>query len=313
LADGWESSSRQIGERELSRLYGRAHAERWNLSETQFARALERSAAGRFRDAPSPSPFSVLAYLESLNLEDVALSSACEIGIAQAWDHFVTEYRPILYAAARAATREETDAREIADSLYAELWGLRGEERNSLLRFFHGRSSLATWLRAVVAQRHIDARRAVKRDANLEKRVRLDPDAQPRGFELPDMDRPRLLKLLREVLSQTLARTAPQERLRLALYYLKGLTLAEVGGILAEHESTVWRKLKRTARQLRREVERTLHQENGLSDEEIGSCCAYALEEGVLDLGNWVVKPELSAEIGAGSPEKVVLDRKGSS
>ena len=58
-------------------------------------------------------------------------------------------------------------ARELADSIYADLFGLqeRDGERRSLFRYFHGRSSLATWLRAVLAQRQVDRVRATRRAA----------------------------------------------------------------------------------------------------------------------------------------------------
>ena len=53
----------------------------------------------------------------------------------------------------------------LADSRYADLYGVeqRDGERQSLFRFFHGRSSLATWLRAVLAQRHVDRVRVEQR------------------------------------------------------------------------------------------------------------------------------------------------------
>ena len=38
--------------------------------------------------------------------------------------------------------------------------GERDGARQSLFRYFHGRSKLSTWLRAVLAQRHIDRLRA---------------------------------------------------------------------------------------------------------------------------------------------------------
>ena len=55
-------------------------------------------------------------------------------------------------------------ARELADALYAELYGVRNRgDRRSLFRYFDGRSSLATWLRAVLAQRYVDRLRAERR------------------------------------------------------------------------------------------------------------------------------------------------------
>src|SRR5436190_16244756 len=86
------------------------------------------------------------------------------------------QYRPVLYRAADALD-PGGGAREVADSLYAELYGLqvRGGERRSLLHYFHGRSSLATWLRAVLAQRYVDRIRAGRRFESLSE----DIDAQP--------------------------------------------------------------------------------------------------------------------------------------
>ncbi len=84
----------------------------------------------------------------------------------KAWEGFIEKYRPLLYASARAICREEIAARELADSMWAELYGVdaKGAARRSLLDYFHGRSSLATWLRAIVAQRHyIDGNRSSRR------------------------------------------------------------------------------------------------------------------------------------------------------
>src|SRR6202035_4013845 len=101
------------------------------------------------------------------------LATACMEDRAAAWEHFVNAYRPYLRAAAAAVLRcgsASPEARELADSLFAELYGLADGTRGdrSLFRYFHGRSSLKTWLRAVLAQRHIDVIRAGRRFASLE-------------------------------------------------------------------------------------------------------------------------------------------------
>ena len=84
---------------------------------------------------------------------DLDLARRCAAGDAKAWDRFVLEYRAVLYRAADALD-PSGGAREIADALYADLYGLqeRDGERRSLLDYFQGRSSLATWLRAVLAR-----------------------------------------------------------------------------------------------------------------------------------------------------------------
>ncbi len=191
-------------------------------------------------------------------------------------------YRPIVYAAARALAADESTVREIADSLWAELYGLneRDGERRSLLSYFHGRSSLATWLRAVVSQRHVDRWR---------ERRRLQPLDDERARELPadgsadpassDPDRPRRVTLMRDVVRGAIGRLGANDRMRLAAYYLDRRTLAEIGRTLGEHESTVSRKLEKTRRDLKKEIERELSRTHGLSDDEISACCAQASED----------------------------------
>jgi Sigma-70, region 4 len=77
----------------------------------------------------------------------------------------------------------------------------------------------------------------------------------------------------------------PKDRLRLGCYYAQGLTLAETGRILREHEATVSRHLARTRQAIRREVERRLRDEAGLSDAQISECFAAVSEDaGSIDL-----------------------------
>ena len=92
--------------------------------------------------------------MDASHTADLELARRCAAGEPAAWDRFVLEYRPVLYRAADALDKTG-GAREIADSLYAELYGVKdaGRERQSLVRYVSGKSSLATWLRAVLAQR----------------------------------------------------------------------------------------------------------------------------------------------------------------
>src|SRR6266513_1706055 len=152
-------------------LYTQANAARWELSRGHFAVALERSASKRLA-SEALTPLKLEEYLGALHLEDLALATACAEGAEAAWEHFFTKYRTYLRAAAAAilhCNAGSAEACDLADSLFSELYGLaggKGAER-SLFRYFHGRSSLKTWLRAVLAQRHIDSIRAGRRFEEL--------------------------------------------------------------------------------------------------------------------------------------------------
>ena len=210
---------------------------------------------------------------------DIALARRCAAGEERAWEEFVRIYRPLLYRAADVLD-PSGGARELADSLYAELYGVgnRGEQRASLLRYYEGRSSLGTWLRAVLAQRHVDRLRTARRVEPID-----DQDVAANADE-HDPDRGRYVCLLREALAGAVARLAPRDRLRLAAYYVQELTLAETGRMVKESEATVSRQLSRTRAAIRRDVERRLR-EAGLGDDQITACFASVADDpGPLDL-----------------------------
>lgn len=266
-------SPRHVDAALAERLFRQAKAGRWRLPQAAFTAALETSCAKAFRGA-SPTADEVSRYLSSLHLEDMALACACALGDSEAWDHFVLEMRPGLYRAADALDRTGT-ARELADALYADLYGLdqRGGGRQSLLRYFHGRSSLATWLRAVLAQRHVDRVRTDRRTEPLQEQLagRASPAAA-------DPDCPRFVDLLRSALEIAAARLESRDRLRLRCYYAQQLTLAQTGALLKEHEATTSRQLARTRKMIREAVEQELRS-RGLKDAEIARCFECATED----------------------------------
>jgi RNA polymerase sigma-70 factor, ECF subfamily len=259
----------------IAGLYARSGAERWALSQESLAQALHQSTTHRFPDGATEG--EVARYLATVHVEDLALAAACREGNGAAWDHFVLHFRPALYAAARSVAGDAH--RDLADSLYAELYGVSnaGEERTSLLVWYHGRSRLLTWVRSVLVQRHIDARRAASRTEQWDADDESAPGGRERGYaSTPDPGRAHAVAIAQDALDRAIAALDARDRLRLRLYYGEDLTLAQVGRITGEHEATVSRKLDRARADLRRRVERHLRAEHGLSDAAIAECFAYA-------------------------------------
>jgi len=275
----------------VERLHRRGHAERWRVPLERFAEALERSAERG-------------ADLGALHLEDLALACGCAAGDDAAWEHFIREHRPVLYRAADALDASG-GARELADSIYGELF------ERSLFRYFHGRSSLATWLRAVLAQRHVDRLRAGKRLEPLAADEPGTPFAAPAEAALYDEDRPRYFELFRKALQRAVAGLTTRDRLRLACYYAQELTLSETGRLLSEHEATCSRQLARTRKALRSEVERALSAEHCLTEAEIAECVAsISADVGPLDLRE-LLKPEETDDVRKKFPEDRSTVREG--
>ena len=266
------------------RLFHRASAARWGVTREAFDAALERSVGKAFAGRP-PTPAERDRYLQSLHLEDLALACACALGQPAAWDHFVAAYRPVLYRAADAIDASGR-AREAADALYGELFGLkeRAGVRQSLFDYFHGRSSLGTWLRSLVAQRYIDVIRGGRRTDPLADELPVAAEPAPL-----DPDRPRFAAAMRSALATVIAALAPPDRLRLGCYYAEQLTLAAIGRITGEHEATVSRQLARTRRAIRDEVERRLRDDHRFGAAEIAECFASVTSDaGAIDLSDWL-------------------------
>lgn len=277
----------------VASLYGQSRGVTWGLSAAQFATGLERSVQKRFREGPC-SPERLEEYLNTLYVNDLALACACMQGSESAWEFFVQQYRSYLRASAGAITkgsRAGTDARELADSLFAELFGLTDGKRgeHSLFRYFHGRSSLKTWLRTLLAQRHIDRIRQSRRWETYENKdgdgEGMRPHVQREKVANPTLDphRDRYVSLFVKALNACLSSLEKQDRLRLELYYAKQLTLAEIGKKLGEHESSVSRNLERLRGELREAVQEHLRSVSSLSEAEITQCMQYAGEDVPID------------------------------
>ena len=259
----------------IARLHAASGAARWGVTGETFGEAIEASLRHRWPGTRPPDG-EVARYLESLAIEDLALACGCRAGNEAAWEHFVRELRPTLHAAARAIAGEAGP--ELADGLYADLFGLAPDrpDRRSLLAYYHGRSRLTTWLRAVLARRHIDRLRAERRLEPID-----DPEDERRAGDgvisaAADPERSRFVGLAQQALDEAVAGLDAADRLRLRLYYGNDLTLAAIGRLLGEHEATVSRKLERARRRLRTRVEGILRDRHGLDAARIAACFDHA-------------------------------------
>jgi RNA polymerase sigma-70 factor len=279
-------SHRTLDASVVARLHVRAHAARWDVSIEHFSLALTRAVAKHVgADAPGDAAERLA---ESLHLEDLALAVACAEGHEPAWNAFIASHQSDLNRAA-VAIAGGPHGQDLADALIADLFGLDAKgtgQRRSLFDYFHGRSKLSTWLRALLSRRHIDALRAGRRTTSLDAVERPDELLDSRAGRStpsdPDPDRGRLAAALQQALDAALSALEPQDRLRLAYYHVDEMTLAQIGRQLGEHEATVSRKLTRIRQTLRERIDAALRDELRLGPEEIKACYRQALEDGTI-------------------------------
>ena len=247
-------------------LYQRSGGEKFGLAFPDFAKILEEVAAkylprpaGEFPVTDSHDAVSDdgrAALLTSLRLEELALARACAQGSERAWEVFLNRYREKLYDAGRAIARDESVGRELADGLYADLFGTRqgsGGNRVSKLDSYTGRGSLEGWLRTVLAQEYVNRYRSGRRLVSLEEQVESGAQFRAKDADLAPPD-----ARLSASVDEALGGLAAEERFILASYYLDGRTLAGIAGTLGVHESTVSRRVEKITKGLRKRIVRGL-------------------------------------------------------
>jgi len=240
----------------IRRRYGESRAARYGISEPAFEGFV---AAVLARYGTAFSEAEKLELIAALHVEELTLARACSVGNNAAWREFVELYRHPLHAMARQITRDDATGDELADGLYAELYGLPNREgrRVSKLDYYMGRGSLQGWLRTVMAQKHVDRCRAIAKDVSLEEQVEAGASFVAKNEEQSGDDR------VATCVEQALAALSHEERFLLASYYLDRRTLAEIGRQLGVHESTISRKIDRLTESLRKRVRHEL-QAHGL-------------------------------------------------
>lgn len=254
--------------RRIEELHRSSDAARWSVTLEDFARAVWQGVSKAGGDNPA-------RLLDTIRTRDLALALGCALGNEPAWDTFCAEFRPVLYDSARALVHDETTAREMADSLLADLYGLEESEggRKSRFSYFHGRSSLKTWLRAVLYQKFVNEYRRQSRLEPLPEEV-AEPAAHPASISAEEDSR--YAECLGEAVETSLGELHPPDRLLLSWYYLQALTLKQIGALTGEHEATISRRLEGVRKKLRARIENHLRRVKKLTAIEIEKCLDFA-------------------------------------
>lgn len=265
------------------RLLARA-AETHALGAAELAPRV-RNAVAKYllRDEPEASPDSIAEFIDQLQAGDLCLIVACEQGDEAAWDDLVARFTTTVRSAARSASSNEDAAEDLAQSIWAELYGLRVREDGrptSKLAYYSGRGSLAGWLRAVVGQLAVDQHRKQARlvqtdeDADLDRLAQDRNEGNERLLSVGAIDPEQSLSdkyagaEMQKALARSVKELTDEDRLLVKLYYFDGLRLREAAAVLGVHEATASRRLTRIHGDLRRFVERILIGEKGWTKSE---------------------------------------------
>jgi RNA polymerase sigma-70 factor (ECF subfamily) len=232
------------------------------------------------KDNPNTAHTEVAKFIDEMQADDLCLIIACERGDENAWSDLVERFTATVRSAARSASTTEDAAEDLAQSIWAELYGLRTRKDGmpaSKLAYYSGRGSLAGWLRAVVAQLAVDMFRKQSRlvqteeDTDLERLARV-AEGQPivAGISTPEESVSNRFAQtdMQDALNHAVQELPAEDRLLVKLYYFDNLRLREAGAVLGVHEATASRRLTRIQTDLRKRVTKILVDERGWTQAE---------------------------------------------
>lgn len=230
------------------------------------------------KDNPKTPHAEIARFIDEMQADDLCLIIACERGDENAWNDLVERFKPTVRSAARSASSNEDAAEDLAQSIWAELYGLRVRKDGmpaTKLAYYSGRGSLAGWLRAVVAQLAVDTYRKQSRlvqteeDTEFDRLARDAPNGQGQtvvaGIPTPEESISNRFAQtdMQEALGKAIQELDAEDRLLVKLYYFDNLRLREAGAVLGVHEATASRRLTRIQTDLRKRVTRILIDERG--------------------------------------------------
>jgi RNA polymerase sigma-70 factor (ECF subfamily) len=195
------------------------------------------------------------AFADRLVVDDLYLATACASGDERAWEEFGSRFFSFIRQFSRRTLREP-QASDVADQVIADLW-----QRGKVAQY-EGRSSLKTWLGAVVAHAAINA---AKQSRVAESRLGAQEEADARAAPAEPVGGRDAGDRMARWVTDAIQSLAPAERTLLLLYYEQGLTLDEISPIAKRSKAALSRRLERIRQDLRAQVDRLAREATGSS------------------------------------------------
>src|ERR1700744_3263398 len=122
----------------IGRRYGESGAEEYGVTRDRFRQIVTEVVARYALDAATAEQLQLIA---SLHVVELVLARACSAGNEVAWEAFLARFRSPLHPAACRITHNDATGRELADGLYADLYGMpdRQGRQVSKLDYYMGR------------------------------------------------------------------------------------------------------------------------------------------------------------------------------
>ncbi len=294
------------------------NAPNFGVSLEWFRESLHRTVR-KYLFSGSTNPLTVSDvqnFLRELQADDLYLALACSSGNERAWWEFDQNHRAYLERVARHLASSETNAQDVVDTVYVELYGTRVIDGARVSKFstYSGRGSLRGWLRTVVWHSLVDLHRTSHDEVSLDEMTENVGEGYAQAsFAEPSLDgevemidqltRDRYRKTTLNAIENAFGDLDNHEKLLLLYYHVENLKLREIAKLVEVptsplrdwfqrksaqresnpnmkiHESTVMRWLEKTYGKVLKNFRAKLLTQNGLKEEEIEICLEIATQD----------------------------------
>jgi RNA polymerase sigma-70 factor len=283
-----------------------------------FKESLQRTAQKYLFSANADSLTSaeVKNFFRELQINDLFLALACSNGNERAWWEFDQQHRAYLERVARHLASSETNAQDVVDTVYVELYGTRVIDGARVSKFstYSGRGSLRGWLRTVVWHSLVDLHRMSHEEVSLDEMTEnvgeshaqasfAEPSLGGEEQMIDSLTRERYRRTTLGAIEKAFADLDNHEKLLLLYYHVENLKLREIARLVEAptsplrdwfqrksalrennpemriHESTVMRWLEKTYGKVLKGFRSELLTVKGLKEEELDICLEIATED----------------------------------
>lgn len=258
----------------------------------------------------------VKSFLKEIQCDDLFLALACSNGNERAWWEFDQQHRAYLERVARHLASSETNAQDVVDTVYVELYGTRVIDGARVSKFatYSGRGSLRGWLRTVVWHSLVDLHRMSHEEVSLDEMTEnvgeshaqasfAEPSLGGEEQMIDQLTRERYRKTTLGAIEKAFRDLDNHEKLLLLYYHVENLKLREIARLVEAptsplrdwfqrksslrennpekriHESTVMRWLEKTYGKVLKSFRGELLTEKGLKEEELDICLEIATQD----------------------------------
>jgi RNA polymerase sigma-70 factor len=223
------------------------------------------------------SNYNSAHFIKSLHLNDLYLSTACVCGSESAWERFTSLYRKSIFIWAYSACGGRDLADDLAQGLLTDLY-LPDKSSSSRMASYDGRSSLTSWIQAIVKYRAINEQK--RKDNTLLSLDIVMAKTDQTFYERLNSNvcASQYESVVKDSFNAAVSGLTQREKFILLLRYEKGVQSAEIARSFGLSASAISRQIHAICRKLREEITSALINTHRLNSTALNECISDIME-----------------------------------